>query len=77
MSEEAGGFEGFNLTPYFERRVMGDPTRRERILPHVGTVVNDPEEKHTQTDGKVRHRLYVPELCHHVWVITTVDGTLL
>lgn len=77
MSEEAGGLEEFELTPYFERRVMDDPTRRDRILRHVGKVVNDPEEKHTQADGKVRHWRYVLEPCHHVQVITATDGALL
>lgn len=77
MSEEPGDLEGFEVTPYFERSVMGDPTRRERVLPHVAQVVNEAEEKQTQSDGKVRHWRYVADLGHHIRVITTQDGALL
>lgn len=54
------GLEGFELAPYFERRVINDP-ERWRVLPHVADTVNDPEETMTQTDGKVRYWRYVPE----------------
>ena len=70
------GLEGFELTPYFEKRVVSDPERRSRVLPHVAGVVNDPEETMTQPDGKVRYWRYVPELEHHIRVVTTADGAL-
>ncbi len=69
------GLEGFELAPYFERRVINDPERR-RVLPHVADAVNDPEETMTQTDGKVRYWRYVPELGHHIRVVATADGAL-
>ncbi len=68
--------EGFEFAPYFERRVINDPERRRRVLPHVADAVNDPEETITQPDGKVRYWRYVPELEHHIRVVTTADGTL-
>ncbi len=70
------GLEGFEVTPYFERRVVNDPERRHRVLPHVADAVNDPEEKMTQPDGKVRYWRYVPGLGHHIRVVTTADGAL-
>jgi hypothetical protein len=70
------GLEGFKLTPYFERRVVNDPVRRRRVLPYVADAVNDPEETMTQPDGKVRYWRYVPELEHHIRVVTTADGAL-
>ncbi len=70
------GLEGFELTPYFERRVVNDPVRRRRVLPYVADAVNDPEETMTQPDGKVRYWRYVPELEHHIRVVTTADGAL-
>ena len=70
------GLEGFELTPYFERRVVNDAERRRRGLPHVADTVNDTEETITQPDGKVRCWRYVPELEHHIRVVTTADGAL-
>ena len=70
------GLEGFEFAPYFERRVINDPDRRRRVLPQVADAVNDPEERVTQADGKVRHWRYVPELEHHIRVVTTADGAL-
>jgi hypothetical protein len=70
------GLEGFELAPYFERRVVDDPERRRRVLPYVADVVNHPEETMTQPDGKVRYWRYVPELGHHIRVVTTPDGAL-
>jgi hypothetical protein len=64
------GLEGFKLTPYFERRVVNDPERRRRVLPYVADAVNDPEETMTQPDGKVRYWRYVPDLQHHIRVVT-------
>lgn len=68
--------EGFEVAPYFERRVVNDPVRSRRVLPHVANTENNPEETMTQPDGKVRYWRYVPELGHHIRVITTADGTL-
>jgi hypothetical protein len=70
------GLEGFELTPYFERRVVNDPERRRRVLPHVADAVSDPEETMTQPDGKVRYWRSVPELEHHIRVLTTAGGAL-
>jgi hypothetical protein len=70
------GFEGFELTQYFERRVVNDPERRRRVLPYVADAVNDPEETVTRPDGKVRYWRYVPELEHHIRVVTTANGAL-
>lgn len=70
------GLEGFEITPYFERRVLNDPARSSRVLAHVADTVKDPEETMTQSDGKVRHWRYVPELGHHIRVVTTGDGAL-
>jgi len=68
------GLEGFELTPYFEGRVVNDPVRRCRVLPYVADAVNDPEKTMTQSDGKVRYWRYVPELEHHIRVVTTADA---
>jgi hypothetical protein len=70
------GLEGFELAPYFERRVVNDPVRSNRVLPHVAGTIKEPEETITQPDGKVRHWRYVPELGHHIRVVTTADGAL-
>ena len=70
------GLEGFEIAPYFERRVVNDPVRSRRVLPHVADTVRDPEETMTQPDGKVRHWRYAPELEHHIRVVITVDGAL-
>ncbi len=70
------GPEGSELIPYFERRVVNDPERRRRVLPYVADVVNDPEETMTQPDGMIRYWCYVPDLDHHVRVVTTADGAL-
>lgn len=70
------GLEGFEVAPYFERRVIGDPARRVRVLPYVALTVKEPEATLTQSDGKVRHWRYIPELGHHIRVITTTDGAL-
>ena len=70
------GLERFELTPYFERRVLNDPERRRRVFPHVVDVVNEPEETVAQPDGKVRYWRYVPELEYHIRAVTTADGTL-
>lgn len=68
--------EGFEIAPYFERRVVSDPDRSRRVLPHVVDAVNEPEETQVQADGKVRYWRYVPALGHHIRVITTADGAL-
>jgi hypothetical protein len=38
--------------------------------------MSDPEETMTQPDGKIRYWRYVPELGHHIRVVTTADGAL-
>jgi len=38
--------------------------------------VRDPEETFIQSDGKIRHWRYVPELRYHIRVTTTADGVL-
>lgn len=67
--------EGFEVTPYFERRVLNNPDRA-RLVPYIAETLRDPEEIHRQPDGKVRHWRYVPELRYHIRVITTADGAL-
>lgn len=67
--------EGFEITPYFEDRVLGDPVRR-RLVEHIPQTVSDFEYREVQRDGKVKHRCYIPELGHHLLVITTADGAL-
>lgn len=67
--------EGFEVTPYFERRVLNNPDRA-RLVPYIAKTVRDPEETFQQSDGKVRHWRYVPELGYHIRVITTADGAL-
>lgn len=68
--------EGFEIAPYFEHRVVKDPARSRRVLPHVADAINNPEEMMPQPDGKVRRWRYVPELGHHIRLVTTVDGAL-
>jgi len=67
--------EGFELTPYFERRVLNNPYR-QHLLPHVAEAVNEPEEIYYQEDGKLRHYRYVEEFGRHIRVVTTADGAL-
>lgn len=67
--------EGFEVAPYFERRVMNNP-ERVHLIPYVAEVVRDPEETVVQSDGKIRHWRYVPELRYHICVTTTADGDL-
>ncbi len=38
--------------------------------------MNDFEHMEAQEDGRVKHWRYVPELGHHLLVITTADGAL-
>jgi hypothetical protein len=42
----------------------------------VADAVQHPEETLVHSDGKVRHRRYVPELRYHIRVTTTGDGAL-
>lgn len=67
--------EGFEVAPCFERRVLSNPDRA-RLIPHIAATVRDPEETLVQSDGKVRHWRYVPELRYHIRVVTTADGAL-
>jgi hypothetical protein len=67
--------EGFEVAPYFERRVLNNP-QRAHLIPHVAETVRAPEETLIQSDGKIRHWRYVPELRYHVRVTTTADGAL-
>lgn len=69
------GLEGFEIAPYFERKVLNNSDRRH-LLSYIAEVVNDPEEIVYQKDGKLRHWRYVTELGHHLRVITTADGAL-
>lgn len=65
----SGGFcpmgDGYVWRPwlglYFERRVMNNPARA-RLIPYVAEAVRGPEETGVQSDGKIRHWRYVPEL---------------
>ena len=67
--------EGFEVAPYFERRVLNNP-QRGHLIPHVAETIRDPEEILVQSDGKIRHWRYVPELRYHIRVTTTADGAL-
>jgi len=67
--------EGFEVAPYFERRVLNNPDRAH-LIPYVADAVSNPEETLTQSDGKVRPWRYVPELRYHIRVTTTGDGAL-
>lgn len=67
--------EGLEVTPYFERRVMDNP-ERAHLVPYVAETVRAPEETLVQSDGKIRHWRYVPELRYHIRVTTTADGAL-
>ena len=67
--------EGFEITPYFRDRVLGDPVRA-RLAPYIAETVNSFEYIEAQEDGRVKHWRYVPELGHHLLVITTADGAL-
>lgn len=67
--------QGFELAPYFVRRVLNNPDR-QHLLPHVAVTVNEYEEYEEQDDGKVRYWRFAEELGHHVAVITTGDGAL-
>jgi len=67
--------EGFEVAPYFERRVLNNPDRA-RLIPYVAGIVREPKEILVQSGGKVRHWRYIPELRYHIRVITTADGAL-
>lgn len=67
--------EGFEITPYFEDRVLGDLVRA-RLVPHIRRTVSDHEHMEVQRDGKIKRWRYIPELRHHLLVITTADGAL-
>lgn len=67
--------EGLEVAPYFERRVLNNP-QRSHLIPYVADAVRHPEETLVQSDGKVRHWRYVPELRYHIRVTTTGDGAL-
>ncbi len=67
--------EGFEVAPYFERRVVNNPARAH-LIPYVAEAVRVPEETVVQSDGKIRHWRYVPELRYHIRVTTTADGAL-
>jgi hypothetical protein len=68
--------EGFEVTPYFERRVMNN-AEQAHLIPYVAETVRVPDETLIQSDGKIRHWRYVPELRYHIRVTTTADGALL
>lgn len=70
-----GEFEGFETTPYFQRRVLNNP-QRQHLLPHIVKTINEYEDMEIQRDGKIRHYRYVEELSRHIRVITTADGAL-
>jgi hypothetical protein len=67
--------KGFEITPYFRDRVLGDPVRA-RLAPYIAETVNRFEHMEAQEDGRVKHWRYVPELGHHLLVITMADGAL-
>lgn len=67
--------EGFEVTSYFERRVMHN-AERAHLVPHVAETVRAPEETLVQSDGKIRRWRFVPELRYHIRVTTTADGAL-
>jgi hypothetical protein len=46
------------------------------LIPFIAATIRDPEETLEQSDGKIRHRRYVPELRYHIRVTTTADGAL-
>jgi hypothetical protein len=46
--------EGFEVAPYFERRVLNNP-QRAHLIPHVAETVRAPEVTLIQSDGKIRH----------------------
>jgi hypothetical protein len=67
--------EGFEVAPYFERRVLNNPQRAHPI-PYVAATVQAPEETLVRSDGKIRHWRYVPEPRYYIRVTTTADGAL-
>lgn len=67
--------ERFEVAPYFERRVLNNP-QRAHLVPYIAETVRNPGETQTQSDGKIRHWRYVPELRYHIRVTTTADGAL-
>ncbi|MCA1715666.1 MAG: hypothetical protein LC781_02005 [Actinobacteria bacterium] len=67
--------ESFEITPYFRDLVLGDLVRA-RLAPYIAETVNSFEYMETQEDGRVKHWRYIPELGHHLLVITTADGAL-
>jgi hypothetical protein len=67
--------EGFEVAPYFERRVLNNP-QRVHLIPHIAEAVRSPEETQVQSDGKLRHWRYIPLLRYHIRVTTTADGAL-
>ena len=46
--------EGFEVAPYFERRVLNNPLRTH-LIPYIAETARNPEEIQTQSDGKIRH----------------------
>jgi hypothetical protein len=57
-----------------------DETLRKRPFLQIewcADIIKNPIKTQTQTDGKIRHWGYVPELGKYVRVITLADGTLL
>ncbi len=43
--------EGFEVTPYFERRVMND-AERAHLVPYVAETVRAPDEALVQSDAR-------------------------
>lgn len=56
-------------------RVLSDPVRA-RLVPYIRRTVSDYEHTEVQRDGRIKYWRYVPELKHHLLVITTADGAL-
>jgi hypothetical protein len=67
--------EGSEVAPYFERRVLNNP-QRAHLIPYMAAIVKAPEDTLVQSDGKIRHWRYVPELRYHIRVTATADGAL-
>ncbi len=62
-------------TEYFKRRVLGE--RPYFDLEWCETAVREPEATEVQSDGRVRHWRFVPELDKHLRVVTLEDGETL
>lgn len=62
-------------TEYFKRRVLQE--RPYIRLDWCEQTVREPEATEIQTDGRVRHWRFIPELGRHLRVITLSDGETL